>query len=85
MEKKRVGIVFTYFSKVGVAGIKIEEGELRVGDKISIEGHTTKIEQVVDSMQIERNPVQVAKAGQEIGVKVNERVRPNDVVYKILE
>lgn len=84
MEKKRVGFVFTYFSKVGVAGIKLED-ELRVGDKISIEGHTTKIEQVVDSIQIERNPVQVAKAGQEIGVKVNERVRPNDVVYKILE
>ncbi|MEM2917908.1 MAG: translation elongation factor-like protein [Candidatus Altiarchaeota archaeon] len=84
MEKKRVGVVFTYFSKVGVAGIKLEE-ELRVGDKISIEGHTTNIEQVVESMQIERNPVQVAKAGQEIGVKVNERVRPNDVVYKILE
>ncbi|MEM4347321.1 MAG: translation elongation factor-like protein [Candidatus Altiarchaeota archaeon] len=84
MEKKRVGVVFTYFSKVGVAGIKLEE-ELRVGDKISIEGHTTNIEQVVESMQIERNPVQVAKAGQEIGIKVNERVRPNDVVYKILE
>ena len=84
MEKTKVGTVFTYFAKVGVAGIKLE-GEVKLGDKILIQGATTNIEQVLDSMQIDRNPVQVAKAGQEIGIKVSDRVRPGDIVYKITE
>ncbi len=78
-----VGKVFTYFSKVGVAGIKITGGSLNVGDKIRIQGHTTSIEQVVDSMQIDRDAVQEASAGQSVGIKVKDRVRPNDVVYKL--
>lgn len=85
MEKQKVGKVFTYFANVGVAGIKVEEGELKIGDKISFEGHTTKFFQNIESMQIDRKPVEIAKKGQEIGIKVKERVRPNDIVYKILE
>jgi len=84
MEKKRIGVVFTYFAKVGVAGIKLED-ELKVGDKVLFQGHTTNFEQEVDSMQIDRNPVEVANAGQEVGIKVRERVRPNDIVYKVIE
>lgn len=84
VERKKVGEVFTYFSKVGVAGIKLTDGSLEVGDKIQIEGHTTNIEQGVDSMQIDRNPVDKAEAGQSIGIKVSDKVRPGDVVYKLL-
>lgn len=84
MEKQKVGKIFKYFAKPGVAGIRLQE-ELKVGDKISIEGHTTNFEQTVDSMQIDRDSVEVAKEGDEIGIKVKERVRPNDVVYKVLE
>lgn len=80
---EEVGKVFTYFSKVGVAGIKITSGSLRVGDKIRIQGHTTNLEQVVDSMQIDREPVQEASVGQSVGIKVTDRVRPNDAVYKL--
>ncbi len=85
MEKEKVGKVFTYFSKVGVAGIEITEGSLSVGDKISIEGATTNFEQDLDSIQIDRADVEKAKKGQQVGLKVKDRVRPNDVVYKIIE
>jgi translation initiation factor IF-2 len=82
-EKQKVGEVFSYFKKVGVAGIKITDGFLEVGDRILIRGHTTNVEQTLDSMQIEHESLQRAEAGQSIGVKVKERVRPHDTVYKI--
>ncbi len=85
MEKEKVGKVFTYFSKVGVAGIELTDGSLSVGDKISIEGATTNFEQDLDSMQIDRTEVESADKGQQVGLKVKDRVRPNDVVYKIIE
>jgi translation initiation factor IF-2 len=85
MEKEKVGTVFTYFSKVGVAGVKLTDGSLSVGDKISIEGATTNFEQTLDSMQIDRADIETAQQGQDIGIKVKDRVRPNDVVYKIIE
>lgn len=79
---EEVGKVFTYFSKVGVAGIKLS-GTLSVGDAIRIKGATTDFEQEVDSMQIEHASVQKAESGISVGIRVKERVRPNDVVYKI--
>jgi putative protease len=84
MEKKlkEVGKVFTYFTKPMVAGIKITKGSLSVGDKIKIKGATTDIEMTVDSMQVERSPIKTAKPGDEVGIKVPDKVRPNDVVYK---
>jgi len=79
---EEVGKVFTYFSKVGVAGIKLT-GTLAVGDTIRIKGATTDFEQRVESMQIERTPIQKAESGASVGIKVEDRVRPNDVVYKV--
>jgi len=79
---EEIGKVFTYFSKVGVAGIKLS-GDIAVGDTIRIKGFTTDFEQEVESMQIDREPVEKAGAGQSVGIKVKERVRPNDVVYKV--
>ncbi len=77
-----VGEVFTYFSQVGVAGIKIS-GTIKVGDKIRIKGATTDFEMKVDSMQVERQPVEEAKPGDSIGIKVPDKVRGGDKVYKI--
>lgn len=77
-----IGEVFTYFSHVSVAGIKLS-GTLKVGDKIRIKGATTDFEIPVDSMQIERNPVEEAKAGDSIGIKVPDKVRGGDKVYKV--
>ena len=82
MPEERVGIVKDYFAKVGVAGIDLE-GTLRVGDTIHIKGHTTDLEQAVESLQIEHDQVEEAKSGDAIGIKVNDRCRGGDVVYKV--
>ncbi|GAI15070.1 unnamed protein product, partial [marine sediment metagenome] len=57
----------------------------KVGDTIHIKGHTTDFEQEIESMQIENEPVKEAKSGDSIGIKVKERVRPHDLVYKVIE
>jgi len=82
MPEERVGIVSDYFAKIGVAGIDVE-ATLRVGDTIHIVGHTTDLEQAVESIQIEHAQVDEAKAGDAIGIKVRERCRDGDVVYRV--
>jgi len=84
MEEKleEVGKVTHFFSKISVAVVELK-APISVGDKIRIQGPTTDFEQTVQSMQIEHEDVKKAKAGQSIGLKVNERVRENDTVYKI--
>jgi translation elongation factor EF-1alpha len=82
MPEERVGVVNDYFAKIGVAGIDLE-GTLRAGDTIHIKGHTTDIEQAVDSMQVEHEQVPEAKKGDAIGIKVKDRCRGGDVVYKV--
>ena len=77
-----VGRVTHYFTKISVAVVELK-ASLAVGDRILIKGSTTDFEQVVESMQIEHKDVQRAEAGQSIGLKVKERVRENDTVYKI--
>ncbi len=83
MEREKVGEVFKYWSKIGVAGIKITSGFMQIGDTIQIQGATTNFEQKIDSMQIEKTPVNRAEKGQTIGVKVKDVVRPGDIVYKL--
>ena len=85
MEEKEIGQITHYFSHVDVGIIEISQGELKVGDKIAIRGHTTKLEEVVESMQIEHEKVETAKKGDSVGIKVNERVRTGDKVYIISE
>lgn len=80
-ELQEVGRVSHFFTKINVAIIEVEE-PISVGDRIFIKGPTTDIEQIIDSMEIEHDKVQKAEAGQSIGMKVNARVRENDVVYK---
>ena len=81
-EKELIGTVEHYYTKIGVAVVNLE-GNLSVGDKISIEGATTNIQQTVDSMQVEHETVENAKAGDSVGMKVVDRVRPGDQVYKL--
>ncbi|UCD93292.1 MAG: translation elongation factor-like protein [Methanobacteriota archaeon] len=83
-EKEKIGVVFKYFAKPEVAAISIESGTLTVGDRILIQGATTDFEQTVDSMEIDNQKVESAGAGQSIGIKVKDRVRPNDIVYKVV-
>jgi translation initiation factor IF-2 len=80
-EMEEVGIVFKYFAKPCVAAINITSGELKVGDTIQIKGETTDFTQQVESMEIDRVKVESATAGQGVGIKVADRVRPHDKVY----
>lgn len=77
-----VGKITHFFSKINVAIVELKE-TLSVGDKIRIQGPTTDFEQTVTSMQIEHESVKTAKAGQSIGLKVNDRVREQDIVYRV--
>ena len=82
VEEKAIGVVSSYFSHVGVAAIKLS-GKLKVGDKVHIKGHTTDFEVKVSGMQIERKDVKEAKKGEHIGIKVPDKVRPNDKVFLV--
>lgn len=83
MSEKKIGVISHYFGKISVAGIEIEKGKLEAGDTIRIKGHTTDFTQVIKSMQIDLQTVEVAKKGDSIGIKVSERVREHDEVYKV--
>ena len=82
MVEKEIGTVSSYFSHVGVAAIKLS-GKLKIGDKVHIKGNTTDLETTVKEIQIERKPVKEAKKGEHIGIKVPDKVRPNDKVFLI--
>jgi selenocysteine-specific translation elongation factor len=82
MAEKEVGKVNDFFARPVVAGIELS-GTLKVGDTIHIKGHTTDVEMVVTSMQIDNVNVDEAKKGKSVGIKVPERVRPGDIVYKV--
>ncbi|HUU64542.1 MAG TPA: EF-Tu/IF-2/RF-3 family GTPase [Dehalococcoidales bacterium] len=84
MPEKEVGKVSDFFAHPVVAGIELT-GTLKVGDQIHIKGHTTDLECTVSSMQINNVDVNEAKAGDAIGVKVTDRVRRGDIVYKVTD
>ena len=77
-----IGNVTDFFAKPIVAGMELS-GTLRVGDKIHIKGSTTDMELTVESMQIERVNITEAKSGDLVGIKVLDRVRRGDKVYKV--
>ncbi len=81
-EEEEIGRVVDYFAKIGVAGIDLT-GKLKVGDTIRIKGHTTDLEQVVESMQVEHDQVEEAGRGDKIGIKMQDRVRGGDHVYRV--
>ena len=83
MAEEEVGKVVKYFSHVNAAIVEITAGGLKEGERIAIRGHTTDIEQVVASMQVEHEVVETASRGQTVGIEVKERVRPGDTVYKL--
>ena len=84
MPEEAIGQVSDFFARPVVAGIELTAA-LKVGDKIRIKGHTTDIEFTVDSMQIDNVNVEQGKAGDAVGIKVSDRVRPGDTVYKVTD
>ena len=83
MEEEVVGKVKKFFAKPSVAAIEITSGILRIGDKLRFSGHTTDFQETITSMQVNNQPVEEARAGDLIGVKVQARVRENDTVYRV--
>jgi F0F1-type ATP synthase beta subunit len=81
-EYTKVGRIEHFYSKAGVAVVEVS-APIKNGDKILIRGGTTNLSQVVESMEVEHKQVNEAQAGQRVGLKVAERVRENDMVYKV--
>ncbi len=81
-QEKEIGEVFSYYNNIGVIAVKLKD-KLKAGDKIRIKGSTTDFEQVVESMQIEHEIVKEAKKGTQVGIKVMDKARKNDKVYKV--
>ena len=84
MTEQAVGKVSDFFARPVVAGIDMT-GTLQVGDKIHIKGHTTDLEMAISSMQIDNASVDTAKSGDSVGIKVPDRVRAGDTVYKVVD
>jgi translation elongation factor EF-1alpha len=85
MPEQEVGIIVKFFAKPGVAAIEVRSESIKIGDLLRFKGHTTDFTEKVGSMEIENQPVEEAEAGNIIGIKVKERVRENDKVYKVIE
>ena len=84
MAEEKIGEVLKFFAKPSVAAVHITEGDLQVGVSIKFSGHTTEFVDVVQSMEVDNKSVQKAVAGDSIGLKVSDRVRPGDEVFKVL-
>ena len=82
-EKELVGKVTHFFDKIGVAVIELEK-HVKDGEEISIEGATTHFTQPITSMQINHKEIKEAKPGDSIGMKMSEKVRPGDHVFRLM-
>lgn len=85
MKETLVGKIVHYFGKMSVAVINLHKGGLKVGDKIHIKGAHDDFEEIVSSMQIDHKPVESAKKGQEVAIKVKAKVHNNDEVFVVTE
>ena len=83
--EEEIGKITHYFSKINVGILELSKGTLQVGDTIHIKGHTSDFYQKIESMQMERDPVDKVKQGEPVGIKVENSVRENDVVFKVTE
>ena len=84
MSEEVIGKVMDFFARPVVAGIELT-APIKIGDKLHITGHTTDLELTVQSMQIDNVEVQEAKAGDAVGIKVPDRVRRGDTIYKVTD
>ncbi len=83
MGEKEIGKITHYFGHISVGIIELKEA-LKVGDRIRIKGHTSDLTEEITSRQIEHAAVTEGKAGDSVGIKVPQKVHPNDTVYKVV-
>ncbi|MFQ5921868.1 MAG: hypothetical protein ACE5M4_03425 [Anaerolineales bacterium] len=79
-EGKRIGKVVHFFGKISVAVVELES-DLKIGDTVHFEGAHTDLKQEIDSMQVEHEVVEQVSAGDEVAIKVKERVRTGDTLH----
>lgn len=82
--EEEIGRITHYFAKISVGILEITKGELYIGDTIHIKGHTTDFYQNIESMQVDHSPVNSAKSGDAVGLKVENSVREKDLVFKVI-
>ena len=85
MAEEEVGVIIKFFAKPGVAAIKVTKGTIKRGDILKYKGHTTDVTEEGRSMEIDNQSVDEAKVGDTIGVKIEERVREKDIIYKVVD
>ena len=85
MPEQEVGVIVKFFAKPSVAAISVKSGSIKNGDLLRFKGHTTDFNDAVTSMEIDNQKVEEANPGDLVGIKVKERVRENDMVYKVAE
>ncbi len=85
MKEKEIGYISNYFKNINVAIIEMTKGSLETGDTVHFKGHTTDFTTTVASMQIEHEAVEKVKKNDSLGLKVSEKVRKTDKVYKVID
>jgi U32 family peptidase len=83
MAEQKIGEVMKFFAKPSVAAVKITDGEINIGDTIKFMGYTTDLTMTLDSMEVDNQKVPRAVAGDYVGIKVADRIRPGDEVFKV--
>lgn len=83
--EEKIGVVTDYLTRIGVAVIRLTDGDLRRGDRVRIAGRTSELTQAVESLQVEHQPVEHATRGTEVAMKVRDPVRRRDEVFRIRE
>ena len=85
MPEEQVAVIVKFFAKPSVAALEVTSGTIKKGDILRYKGHTTDFTEEISSMEIDNQVVDEVKVGDLVGVKVKERVRENDTVYKVVE
>jgi len=85
MPEEQVAVIVKFFTKPSVAALEVTSGSINTGDVLRYKGHTTDFTEEVTSMEVDNQPVQEAKVGDLVGIKVKERVRENDKAYKVID
>jgi translation elongation factor EF-Tu-like GTPase len=84
MTEHLVGHVTHWYGRSMVAGVHVDHGVLHAGDVVHIVGHTSDVQQPVESIEMEHRHIEEAREGDEIGIRVGDHVREHDKVYRVL-
>ena len=85
MAEEQVGVIVKFFAKPSVAALEVTRGTIQKGDLLRYKGHTTDFTEEIASIEVDNQPVDEVKTGDLVGVKVKEKVREGDKVYKVSE